>query len=172
MPTYPHVTLTASEVEVCLPVIQLDSSGWVQAETPVFDPNHCWPPALPRPLARAFSFWFKLVRAWRLLTDLTWSQAQAGRTWTVTQALPLGAFGPAWGRPWTRLRVWSGGSSCLAPQGRSFMTVLPQSHSSDKSQGSFHCQLAWESYSNCQCPEPPSLTWTLFCLYSHLFNLI
>jgi len=111
MPTYPHcdVTLACFDCKQGGSVPASDSVIWSPSHVTrcsswsvtVFDPNHRWPPALPRPLARAFSFWFKLVRAWRLLTDLTWSQAQAGRTWTVTQALPLGAFGPAWGRPWT-----------------------------------------------------------------------
>jgi len=175
MPTYPHVTLTASEVEVCLPVIQLDSSGWVQAETPVFDPNHCWPPALPRPLAREVFHIQFLVSNW-------WGPEGCSLIWLgvkprlagLGQWLRLCHLGPL-DQPEAGpgLRVWSGGSSCLAPQGRSFMTVLPQSHSSDKSQESFHCQLAWESYSNCQCPDGATKSdWTLFCLYSHLFNLI
>ena len=176
MPTYPHVTLTASEVEVCLPVIQwsglhhmshVAQAGLSQYLTlTIADPRPC-PGPWPEHSVFGSNWWGPEG------CSLIWLGVKP-RLAGLGQWLRLCHLGPL-DQPEAGpgLRVWSGGSSCLAPQGRSFMTVLPQSHSSDKSQESFHCQLAWESYSNCQCPDGATKSdWTLFCLYSHLFNLI
>ena len=159
MPTYPHVTLACFDCKQVGSVPASDSVIWSPSHVTrcsswsvtdltltIADPRPC-PGPWPEHSVFGSNWWGPEG------CSLIWLGVKP-RLAGLGQWLRLCHLGPL-DQPEAGpgLRVWSGGSSCLAPQGRSFMTVLPQSHSSDKSQESFHCQLAWESYSNCQCPD-------------------